>query len=178
MLFHDMGKPAKKTTDEQGVDHFKQHAKVSEEIARTVLRRLKFDNETIRLVCKLVKHHDDRFEATPANVRRAMHRIGVELFPYYLAVRMADAKAQSMYQRKAKIQNIIEIRKLYQQILKEKQCVTLKDLCVTGRDLMDWGMQSGRELGEMLDELLALVIEDPSMNDRTKLCDYVKEKRR
>ncbi len=50
MLFHDMGKPSTKTTDENGRDHFKGHALVSEEIARKVLRRLKFDNETVKTV--------------------------------------------------------------------------------------------------------------------------------
>ena len=73
MLFHDMGKPAMKTTDEKGNDHFKGHALESEKIARTVLKRLKFDNETIRIVTKLVCYHDYRMEATPANVRRAMN---------------------------------------------------------------------------------------------------------
>lgn len=102
MLFHDMGKPAMKTTDEKGNDHFKGHALESEKIARTVLKRLKFDNETIRIVTKLVCYHDYRMEATPANVRRAMNRIGVELFPYYLAVRLADAKSQSTYMRSGK----------------------------------------------------------------------------
>ena len=63
MLFHDMGKPAMKTTDEKGNDHFKGHALESEKIARTVLKRLKFDNETIRIVTKLVCYHDYRMEA-------------------------------------------------------------------------------------------------------------------
>ena len=93
MLFHDMGKPSAKTTDENSRDHFKGHALVSEEIARRVMRRLKFDNETVKKVTRLVCYHDYRMEATPANVRRAMNRIGVELFPYYLAVRMADVKS-------------------------------------------------------------------------------------
>ena len=102
MLFHDMGKPSMKTTDEKGVDHFEGHALVSEEIARKVLRRLKFDNETVRQVTRLVCYHDYRAAATPRNVRRAMNRIGVDLFPLYLEVRMADVKAQSNYQRSRK----------------------------------------------------------------------------
>lgn len=56
------------------------------------MKRLKFDNDTIRKVTKLVAYHDYRMEPTGANVRRAMHEIGVELFPYYLAVRLADTK--------------------------------------------------------------------------------------
>ena len=110
MLFHDMGKPVMKTTDENGRDHFKGHAIASEQIAKTVMKRLKFDNDTIRKVTKLVAYHDYRMEPTGANVRRAMHEIGVELFPYYLAVRLADTKAQSSYERRGKLENIIQIR--------------------------------------------------------------------
>ena len=176
MLFHDMGKPAVKTTDENGRDHFKGHALVSEEIARIVMRRLKFDNDTVKKVTRLVCYHDYRTEATPENVRRAMNRIGVDLFPYYLAVRMADAKAQSPYRRREKIENIVAMRELYQEALRNEECVTLRQLAVSGRDLMDLGMQPGRELGSMLSRLLEYVIDDPRRNDKEILCDYVKEK--
>ena len=54
MLFHDLGKPDVHTVDEDGIDHFKGHAAVGEEIARNVLRRLKFDNDTIDQVKRLV----------------------------------------------------------------------------------------------------------------------------
>ncbi len=176
MLFHDMGKPAMKTTDEKGRDHFKGHALVSEEIARKVMRRLKFDNDTVKKVTRLVCYHDYRAEATPKNVRRAMNRIGVELFPYYLAVRMADAKAQSPYRRREKVENIIEMRRLYQKALLTGECVTLRQLAVGGRDLMELGMRPGREIGSMLSELLEYVIDDPERNKKEILCDYVKEK--
>ena len=176
MLFHDMGKPSTKTTDENGRDHFKGHALVSEEIARKVLRRLKFDNETVKTVTRLVCYHDYRMEATPKNVRRAMNRISVELFPYYLAVRMADAKAQSPYRRREKIENIVAVRKLYQEALLEEDCVTLRQLAVSGRDLMDLGMNPGREIGSMLSELLEYVIDDPKRNEKEILRGYVKEK--
>ena len=176
MLFHDMGKPAMKTTDEKGQDHFKGHALVSEEIARKILRRLKFDNDTVKTVTRLVCYHDYRIEATPQNVRRAMNRIGVELFPYYLAVRMADVKAQSPYRKREKIENIVEMRRLYQEALLKDQCVTLRQLAVSGKDLMQLGMKPGRELGSMLSELLEYVIDDPERNDRDTLCKYVKEK--
>lgn len=176
MLFHDMGKPYMRTTDEQGRDHFKGHALVSEEIARKVMRRLKFDNDTVKKVARLVCYHDYRVEATPRNVRRAMNRIGVELFPYYLAVRMADAKAQSTYRRREKIENIVAMRQLYQQALLNEECVTLRQLAVSGRELMDLGMQPGRELGGMLNELLEYVIDDPKRNEKEILCAYVKEK--
>lgn len=176
MLFHDMGKPVMKTTDENGRDHFKGHAIASEQIAKTVMKRLKFDNDTIRKVTKLVAYHDYRMEPTGANVRRAMHEIGVELFPYYLAVQLADTKAQSSYERRGKLENIIQIRELYRNALRNKECVTLKDLAVTGTDLINLGIAPGKELGTLLNELLDIVIEDPAWNQKGKLCDYVKER--
>ena len=93
-----------------------------------------------------------------------------------IAVRLADAKSQSTYMRREKIENIVEIRNLYKQILMENQCVTLRQLAVSGRELMELGMKPGRELGAMLSELLEYVLDDPERNTKENLCKYVKEK--
>ena len=169
MLLHDMGKPALKTVDEAGVAHFKKHALESERIAGNVLRRLKFDNDTIRKVTRLVRYHDLRMPATAKSVRRAMNQIGEELFPYYMEVRRAAVLAQSMYQREEKIENLDQIEELYRQIVEDGDCVSLKDLAVTGRDLIASGMKPGKEIGEKLEELLKLVIEDPKLNTKEEL---------
>ena len=68
------------------------------------------------------------------------------------------------------------VRKLYQEILINDECITLRQLAVSGRDLMELGMRPGRELGSMLSELLEYVIDDPERNTKEKLCAYVKEK--
>lgn len=169
MLLHDMGKPALKTVDEAGVAHFKKHALESERIAENVLRRLKFDNDTIRKVTRLVRCHDLRMPATAKSVRRAMNQIGEELFPYYMEVRRADVLAQSMYQREEKIENLDQIEELYHQIVEDGDCVSLEDLAVTGRDLIASGMKPGKKIGEKLEELLKLVIEDPKLNTKEEL---------
>ena len=57
-LLHDVGKPECHTVDENGIDHFYGHNEKGAEIARKVLRRLRFDNETTDLVCKMVLWHD------------------------------------------------------------------------------------------------------------------------
>ena len=97
------------TTDEQGIDHFHGHAKVGAEMANGILRRLKFDNDTRKRIVKLVEVHDDR--QIPLNhrgVRRAIHRIGAELFPDYLKLRRADSMAQNPALLKEKLENIDE----------------------------------------------------------------------
>lgn len=173
MLLHDMGKPAYKTIDENGTAHFKKHALESEIIAKRILRRLKFDNDTLNKVTRLVRFHDYRMPAAAKSVRRAMNKIGEDIFPYYLEVRRADVLAQSMYQREEKLKNLDEIETLYQEIVEKGQCVTLKDLAVTGKDLIGAGMEPGREIGEKLNELLGLVIEDPSLNTKKELLKFL-----
>ncbi|MCC8140014.1 MAG: CCA tRNA nucleotidyltransferase [Lachnospiraceae bacterium] len=175
MLLHDIGKPVSKTTDEQGVDHFKGHPVPGEEIAGKILRRLRFDNDTTRTVKKLVLHHDYRPALTPTGVRRAANRIGEELFPLYLKVQRADTLAQSPATQPEKLARIAEVERLYKKILEEKNCFTLKQLAVTGRDLMGAGIPAGPVLGEILQRLLDLVIEEPERNEREWLLGEAKK---
>lgn len=175
MLFHDMGKPQRKTVDENGRAHFKGHADISEKMTKEVMLRLKFDNDTLRKVTKLVFYHDYRMEAQPKYVRRAMNRIGEDLFAYYNEVRRADTLAQSEYHQKEKLENLDEVETLYKEIVEKKQCVSLKTLAVTGKDLIAAGMNPGPAIGEMLEHLLALVIEEPELNQKEILLAHVKQ---
>ena len=169
MLLHDIGKPYMKTMDADGVAHFKGHPEKSSELANEILHRLKFDNDTIRKVTKLVRYHDHRMPVTPAHVRRAVHEIGEDLFPLYLEVRRADVAAQSMYQRKEKVADIDGVEKLYHEIMERKECVSLKTLAVTGKDLIAAGMKPGKEIGQMLEHVLDLVLEHPELNQKEEL---------
>ncbi len=173
MLFHDLGKPEVKTVDELGAAHFKGHAEKSREIVKKVLKRLKFDNATRHSVEKLVYYHDYRMPVTKKNVRRAINKIGEELFPLYLEVRRADVLAQSIYMRKEKLADIDGVETLYREIIDSGQCVSIKDLAVTGRDLIDAGMEPGREIGQTLERLLDLVIETPGLNTKEELLKHI-----
>ena len=168
MLFHDIAKPLTKTFDDQGVAHFKMHDIKGAEMTKQILRRLKFDNDTLHKVVNLVQYHDYRMPAEPKNVRRAMYKIGEELFPYYLEVREADTLAQSAYLQQEKLQNIQDIRECYEEIGAKQECVSLKTLAITGSDLIASGMEPGKKIGEILNKLLELVIEHPEYN--TKEC--------
>lgn len=171
MLFHDIAKPQMKTMDEKGVAHFKMHDVKGAEMTKQILRRLKFDNDTMNKVVKLVQYHDYRMPAQPKNVRRAMNKIGEELFPYYLEVREADTLAQSDYMQEEKLQNIKDVRECYEEILAKHECVSLKTLAITGSDLIANGMQPGKEIGTVLNKLLEIVIENPEYNTK-ETCRY------
>ena len=175
MLLHDIGKPVVRKTDENGRDHFKTHGNAGEKMAGQILRRLKFDNDTIRKVTRLVKWHDDRPEGTLKSVRRAVNRIGEDLFPLYLEVQQADMLAQSRYRRGEKQARLDSVRDAYRQIIEEKQCVSLKTLAVTGRDLIENGYRPGREIGEKLEKLLNLVLEDQEKNQKEILLEIIRK---
>ena len=176
VLFHDFGKPEVKTTDEAGVDHFKRHQEAGEKLAEKILRRLKFDNETIRTVTKLVWCHDYRPALTPARVRRAVNRIGEDLFPLYLKVQRADILAQNPKTQEPKLEALRKVGALYEKILKEKDCITLKQLAVSGRDLLEAGFAPGPRLGAVLQELLDLVLEEPGRNQKEWLLQEAVQK--
>lgn len=170
MLFHDIGKPRTITVDDKGVYHFHGHPAVSEEMARNILRRLKFDNHTIYMVTNLVKFHDYNVEPGEKYVRRAIMKIGEDIFPLLFDVKEADLQAQSTYLKKEKEEKLKVVRQVYKQIVADNQCVSLKTLAVTGKDLIEEaGMQPGPKIGEVLKKLLNVVIEDPSQNNRENL---------
>lgn len=170
MLFHDIGKPRTITVDDKGIYHFHGHPAVSEEMARNILRRLKFDNHTIYMVTNLVKFHDYNVEPGEKYVRRAIMKIGEDIFPLLLDVKEADLQAQSTYLKKEKEEKLKAVRQIYKQIVADNQCVSLKTLAITGKDLIEEaGMQPGPKIGEMLKKLLDVVIEDPAQNNRENL---------
>ena len=169
MLLHDIAKPQCKKTGEDGIDHFHGHQIKSSEMAVEILRRLKYDNDTIDKTKRFVKYHDERLEAGTKIMRRAMNRIGADAFPDIFKVWVADVSAQSDYQREEKFARIERNKSDYEEIIAKNECVTLKDLAVTGRDLINAGMQAGPALGEVLDQMLKDVIEEPEHNNKEYL---------
>lgn len=166
MLLHDFGKPSVKRTDENGRDHFKTHGPEGEKMAVSILRRLKMDNDTIRKVRSLIKWHDFRPKGDAVSVRKAISMIGEELFPLYLEVQRADILAQSLYKREEKLKRLSSVKALYKEIMDRGECISLKTMALTGRDLIDAGYAPGKELGEILERLLAHVLENPEDNKK------------
>lgn len=171
LLFHDFGKAETATVDENGISHFHGHPKRSEEIARKILRRLRFDNDTVHKVSKLVLYHDYGNGVVPTDriVRRFVNEIGDELFVLFLKVRQADLDAQSDYKREEKQNNLNLWKQKYEEIVSRSDCVSLKTLAVTGSDLIQAGMKPGKELGVTLNKMLEIVLDDPTMNTKEKL---------
>ena len=169
MLFHDIGKPATRTTDSQGIDHFHGHYQVSADLSGDIMKRLRFDNNTIRLVRTLILFHDTRFQDALTtgrrNLRRVLSNLGPSLFPYLVQVMQADVMAQSDYLREHKLKQLSEAAAAYQEIMKAHDCLSLKELKINGNDLKALGITDGRTIGAILNLLLQMVLEHPELNN-------------
>ena len=179
ILLHDVGKPATLTTDEEGIYHFWGHNEKGAALAEKILRRLKFDNRTIEGVTKLIAYHDVRFNNAlttgRSHVRKTINRVGVDLFPYLLDVMEADVSAQSDYMRLYKLTALKETRQAYQEILAQKDCLSLKDLAINGNDLKALGISEGKMIGTILKALLNLVLDQPQHNNYEYLSELALE---
>ncbi len=175
-LLHDTGKPETRTSDESGRDHFKGHSFVSEKIAEKVLRRLRMDNDTIRDVKNIVLWHDYGIKGNISikSVRKMLSQMGADYFDFFVQIRRADIKGQSDYNSKVSVETLEQIIRAYDKIIEDNNALTIGDLAITGKDLIEMGMKPGPEMGKTLRKLLELVLEDPALNDRDKLMEYVK----
>ncbi len=175
-LLHDVAKPATHTNDGQW-DHFYGHNEVGVDMARSVLKRLKFDNATIDRVKRLVYWHDYGMGELPKlrSFRKALNKMGADLFEDYTYIKRADILAQSDYHREDKLNNLENLKEYYKEIMDKQQCLTIKELAISGKELMELGMKPGPQIGEVLKNLLDKVLDEPELNEREQLIKLVKE---
>lgn len=176
-LLHDVGKPATRTTDKQGIDHFYKHHLVGEEIAAVILKRLKLDNNTIKSVKKLVRWHDYGIEGESniKNFRKSLSNMGIEFFSEYVILKKADILAQSDYHREDKFEILNTMKEMYKLIIRDNHCLRVVDLAINGNDLIDLGMSPGKDVGDVLNMLLKKVLSEPTHNNRETLLEYARK---
>ena len=170
-LLHDIGKPGCFTLDEKGVGHFYGHEKVSAEMASAILRRLKAPTALRQRVVFLIEKHMAPLEPDKKYLRRRLSRWGMDAVRQLLALQRADRIATGTEvddPRFARIEAILA------QIEAENACLTLKDLAIGGRELMALGY-SGPAIGQTLNRLLELVIDEQVENEKDALLQALKE---
>ena len=170
VFFHDFGKPHSYQDGEDGIRHFKGHGKVSAEITDSIMKRIRFDNETRNNVVELVYYHDATFEVGKKYVKRWLNKIGEKQFRRLLEVRRSDIKGQNPDYEKSRIEKVDNIESILEDVLQEQECFSLKDLAVNGNDVkktMD--LKEGKDVGHWLDEILKRVMDGELKNNRDDL---------
>lgn len=171
-LFHDIGKPYTFEVDENGIGHFYGHEKISAEIAKEVLTRLNFSNELIKNTLVLISGHMNYAkELNKKYVKKQLQKIGYENFNNLIELQIADKlskkgdKDLSYFDAKRRILREIE-----------DEPYSRTHLAINGDDLKALGIVEGPLIGEILDYLLEIVIENPKKNNKGELLDIVKKK--
>lgn len=170
MLLHDIGKPYTKETVD-GVDRFHEHHLKSVEIAIDILSRLNVSNKIKNEVLELISLHDREIIESPKAVRRLLNQLQYTSLENLLAVKKADAIGQNSIYLKDRLTTLNNIQK----IASNQPKLTVKNLAVNGHDMMALGLQ-GKDIGDMLNYLLDLVLDDTALNQTDTLMDISQKK--
>lgn len=174
LLFHDIGKPNCFTLSEDGIGHFYSHAKISADICRGVLTRLKFSNEIIENVVWLVLKHDMVLLEDKAFIKRLLNKVGSEQVKRLIEIHAHDTAGQAPYLYNERINNVWNVMSIYNEVLRDGECFSLKDLAINGLDIISLGIPAGREVGRLLNLSLLKVIEGEIANNKDDLLGLIK----
>lgn len=175
-LLHDVAKPRVRIVGADGEDTFPEHAGASAVLAKEMLRRLKFDNETIGLVVRLVAAHNEHgYEKTEAGIRQLMYRLGPDLMELLWELQLSDVLAQSPALLLSKLEALAQVKKLHKTVRERGDCVSVRQLAINGSDLIEAGFCAGPKVGEVLEQLLFTVLQEPERNNREELLKRSKE---
>lgn len=173
-LFHDVGKPSCFSVDEKGIGHFYDHNKVGAKITESTLDRLKFSKEIIKDVSILVREHMTHHNKfSDKGLKRLIRRIGVENIYDLFSLQKSDRICSNL---DASIDNIIETERRVKEILDKNEAYEIRQLDINGHDLIESGYEEGKIIGEIMEYLLDVVIENPTLNYREKLINIVLKK--
>ncbi len=176
-LFHDVGKPLVKKLKPGTTDHYRYigHPEISVNIATDIMQTLKFSNEQVNSITKLVKYHDiELADCKMSTFKKYLAEIGTDLFMKLMKLRIADSSAHQVYlESKFAIDAVSVAYDRFSKVINEHQPLYLKDLKVNGDDMKELGFEN-RQIGEVLDYLLNLTYGHPDYNEKEKLMKLAK----
>lgn len=173
LLFHDIAKPACATFDENGRGHFKKHALVGAEMTQKIMKDMKYDGDTMSYAVMLIARHSKKIFDRIA-VKKMMADIGDNLFFELMEMKKCDNLAKNDF--------VLDENELFDRLMDEgrsiienNECRGLRHLAVNGKDMTELGLK-GREVGDALNELLVLVLEEKLHNIKDDLLNYAKQR--
>ena len=169
-LLHDTGKVPTFTLDDTGRGHFYGHAQESARMADAILRRLKAPTALRERVVLLIDQHMTPLAPDRKLLRRRVSRWGMEPVRQLLQLQRADFCSKGVFGDGV---DFDATEAMLDQIEAEDSCLSLKDLAVSGHDLMALGLE-GRAIGKCLEFLLEQVLEERLPNEKTALLAFAR----
>lgn len=160
-LFHDIGKP-------------KVNDNISEDITRKILTRLHFDNKTIKSVCILIKEYMNVLvNSTDIDIKRFINRTSKENI--YSLLEFQKAHVLSLKNSDLDLYELNDIKNKIDNIINSNIPLSIKDLNIDGSILTkELNLKPGKVIGETLNYLLEVVLNNPNLNNETILLEKAK----
>ena len=174
-LFHDIGKPHSLTFDSENIGHFYGHDKLGVEISKEILTRLKAPNDLIYKVGILINGHMSQHnEMGEKGLKRLIAKVGIDNIFNLIELQKADRLCSTDDERDMEF--LIEREKQIKSIIEFKEPYEKSQLDINGHDIIKLGYKEGKDIGEILDYLLNIVLINPELNEYNKLKEIVMER--
>lgn len=175
-LLHDTGKAHTQTIDQWGISHFHGHEAVSVDIGKKVLKHWCFDNATTSKALDIIKYHGHTILPEKTAVKRFISQVGHEVVADVLEFQVADNLSKSQKAKDLTLPRILQAQKILTQVLEQGEPITIKDLAITGKDVMKLlNIPPSPAVGKYLSHLLEQVIQDPALNTFCTLSKILKK---
>ena len=171
-LFHDIGKPIVYSEDDNGVGHFYGHEDESKRIFDDFANTYDIDLNTKEIVGKLIEYHDKRLSIKPVKMTRFLQLFGVEQLERLFLFKEADIKGHNPDMEYDRLKNLYETKKRYYEHLETNPCLSIKDLKINSRKLLDMGYEDS-QISFILKDILEKITENNIINDEEKIEDYI-----
>lgn len=175
-LLHDIGKPDAFFLDNDGIGHFYNHEKKSVEISMRILERLKYPKTIQDKVLDLIKEHMVVYnqDFSDKAVKKLMNRLETCGFDRFLELQYADINATANPDKNT---HLTALKKRVGNIKNKKEPRKICDLAINGHDLINLGIPQGKKIGNLLKELMDLVLDKPELNQKDLLMNYIQDKK-
>lgn len=176
VLLHDVAKPRCFSRGDDGRGHFYGHNHLGAVMAEEILRRLRYEKRLIQSVTTLIREHMLNLNMGSAGIRKLIVRVGRELIPDLMIVRLADFLAHSTSLVKKSLDDFERFQERLDAIIREKTDLHVKDLAVDGYDVQRiLNCRPGPLVGNILKLLWEEVLADPRKNERSYLLERIRE---
>lgn len=170
-LLHDVGKTEVFCVDKNGVGHMKNHNKYSMIIAEKFLSDLKFSNSFKKKVDNLIRLHDV-FPQSEVQIRKFLAHSSVEFMRELSVLQRADINGHAPNHRERMA--YVDLReKIIDKIIVEEQCINMRELAISGQDVIAAGIPEGPRVGEIMRHVFSKVLEGTLANEKEEIIRYI-----
>ncbi|MBO6015395.1 MAG: hypothetical protein J6P60_02265, partial [Lachnospiraceae bacterium] len=169
-----LGKPECFRLDCNGTGHMKGHPEAGRKIAERVLTELRYPQRFTRDVCTLVALHDVFTPKEKPAVHKLLCICGPDLYGKLTVLQEADIMAHAE-PGLARLAKLGYMKELAGELMESGAVYAVKDLEISGDDIIALGCPKGPEVGKILDILFEKYVSGEIVNSRENLLKTAKD---